>query len=387
MEEKDLQTDNNLEKVKIGQISSLEKEKSMQKLSENIESGFKIHSMPSGFRSGQFNSSVHPNDLDSGGSKTSSGGGSHKKVGLIIISVGVLVLAVLGYFVYAYVFNSDNSNQDSQNIVRENKPIEQNNKEIVSDNKELEDVTPEEEIEVEEEVILEELEAPTSTDISPEPGDLATSTDNDIESPTSTEPVDEVPTSTPIIVVSDLDGDGLTDLEEAILNTDSENVDTDGDSYSDFVEFSNLYNPLGEGSLDSVAKVLNAYNLADYSNEVYNYSMLYPEAFEVQETEDKSSVMFIDPTNEGFFQISVEPNVEGLDIKAWYEKEFELEELPVNQYYSDESRELVFSPDGLYIYLTDNIQQRIYIISYVSLAMQPAYPNVFSYCADSFWLE
>ena len=199
--------------------------------------------------------------------------------------------------------------------------------------------------------------------------------------------VDISTTSTPIMIVSDSDGDGLTDLEEAILNTNPNNTDTDGDSYSDLIEFTNLYNPLGGDELATVEDVISAYNLADYSNDVYNYSILYPEVFEIKEMEDKSSVMFMDPTNEGFFQISAEPNVENLDIKSWYEKEFSLEELPSNQYYIDDSRELVFSPDGMYIYLTDKIKQRIFIISYASLGMQAAYPNIFSYCADSFVLE
>ena len=369
MLEKDLQADNNLQKVKIGQHSSLEKEKSAQKLSENIEGGFKVHSMPANFKSGQFNSSVHPNDLNKDKMKVPSQSGGHKKMGLIIISVGVLVLAIAGYFVYTYVIFPSSENP-------EDKPVAVVDNKVVEVDKEKETPEPIEELEE----VVEGPEASTSTDIDPEPEELATSTEIiDVEP--------EIPTSTPIMIVSDSDGDGLTDLEEAVLNTNPNNSDTDGDSYSDLIEFTNLYNPLGGDELATVEDVISAYNLADYSNDVYNYSILYPEVFEIKEMEDKSSVMFMDPTNEGFFQISVENNVENLDIKSWYEKEFSLEELPSNQYYMDDNRELVFSADGMYIYLTDQIKQRIFIISYASLGMQAAYPNIFSYCADSFWIE
>lgn len=380
MLEEDLQADNNLQKVKIGQLSSLEKEKSAQKLSENIEGGFKIHSMPTSFKSGQFNSSVHPNDLDKNKMNIpNKGGGGHKKVGLVIISVGVLVLAVLGYFVYTYViFPSSKETKDNPVVADNNKAVEveknQEQDNPISDPEEK-DSEPVEEP-VEEPVI--EPETPTSTEIiEPEPEVPATSTE-------IIEPEPEVPTSTPIAVVSDSDGDGLTDLEEAILNTDPNNPDTDGDGYDDLTEFVNSYNPKGGPALDSVEKITDTYNLVIYDNDIYSYSMLYPEIFEIKEMEDKSSVMFMDPNNEGFFQVSVESNIENLDIKSWYEKEFSIEELPSNQYYIDDDRELVFSPDGMYIYLTNKIKQRIFIISYASLGMQAAYPNIFSFCADSF---
>ena len=44
----------------------------------------------------------------------------------------------------------------------------------------------------------------------------------------------------------DTDQDGLPDYLEKILETDENNLDTDGDSYSDFEEVKNGYNPLNE---------------------------------------------------------------------------------------------------------------------------------------------
>ena len=43
---------------------------------------------------------------------------------------------------------------------------------------------------------------------------------------------------------TDLDGDGLSNLEEFLLGTDIDNPDTDGDGISDGVEVANGRNPL-----------------------------------------------------------------------------------------------------------------------------------------------
>jgi len=42
----------------------------------------------------------------------------------------------------------------------------------------------------------------------------------------------------------DSDQDGLTDQEERMIGTDPQNIDTDGDGYSDGKEVSSGYNPL-----------------------------------------------------------------------------------------------------------------------------------------------
>ena len=47
----------------------------------------------------------------------------------------------------------------------------------------------------------------------------------------------------------DTDADGLTDDEEQVYDTDPNNPDSDGDSYSDGQEVSGGYNPLGPGLL------------------------------------------------------------------------------------------------------------------------------------------
>jgi len=54
----------------------------------------------------------------------------------------------------------------------------------------------------------------------------------------------------PVIMVLDSDGDGLSDDMEKRIGTDTQNADTDGDGYSDYIEIKNNYNPLGKGKHD-----------------------------------------------------------------------------------------------------------------------------------------
>lgn len=52
------------------------------------------------------------------------------------------------------------------------------------------------------------------------------------------------------VLMTDLDSDGLSDMEENALGTNPAVADTDGDGYKDGEEVKNGYNPFGEGKLD-----------------------------------------------------------------------------------------------------------------------------------------
>lgn len=44
--------------------------------------------------------------------------------------------------------------------------------------------------------------------------------------------------------IKDTDGDGLSDEDEVLYNTNPNNPDTDGDDYSDLIEIQSSWNPL-----------------------------------------------------------------------------------------------------------------------------------------------
>ena len=72
----------------------------------------------------------------------------------------------------------------------------------------------------------------------------------------------------------DTDQDGLPDYIEKILGTDFDKIDTDGDSYSDFDEIKNGYNPLNDEKLIEE-------EWEDLKNEIKNRNEgLYEEMFE-----------------------------------------------------------------------------------------------------------
>ncbi|NCD01035.1 hypothetical protein EOL94_03010, partial [bacterium] len=135
---------NNSQKVKIGQISDLEKEKSGKILNENVEN-LKVHKMPNSFKLGQFDSTIHPNDMgvENKGKadkikKESSN--KHKKTGMLIIIFGVIILLVLGYFLYRYLFNNNetifltkNNNEITEVENNNNVNEEENNEEDIQD--------------------------------------------------------------------------------------------------------------------------------------------------------------------------------------------------------------------------------------------------------------
>ncbi len=85
---------------------------------------------------------------------------------------------------------------------------------------------------------------PAGTNIPlPEQTEQPTTTEN-MPAEASTEPAVPPPPAAVITEGVDSDSDGLTDVEEALLGTNPQLADTDGDGYSDGSEVMNLYSPL-----------------------------------------------------------------------------------------------------------------------------------------------
>jgi len=71
---------------------------------------------------------------------------------------------------------------------------------------------------------------------------------------------------------ADLDKDGIADLAEEIFQTDPSVPDTDNDSYADFTEVYNLYNPAGFAPV----KIIDSGLVKEYASPAFGYQIYYP---------------------------------------------------------------------------------------------------------------
>lgn len=120
----------------------------------------------------------------------------------------------------------------------------------------------------------------------------------------------------------DGDGDGLTDIEEAVYGTDAAKADTDADNFidgkqvrSDGTIVGELYlgyNPKGTGSLEASGLVKRV------ENSLKSYSLLIPTSWTA--TADQTGGLLINPTQQTgeFFQSSINDNANKLSPKDWY---------------------------------------------------------------------
>ena len=112
----------------------------------------------------------------------------------------------------------------------------------------------------------------------------------------------------------DDDNDGLTNIEESLFSTESNNPDTDADGISDGQEILNSTNPSqidGQLATSGLIKV--------YVNPTFSYSLFYPSSWltrPIPET-DNQEVLIVTNTGE-FFSINVENNPEELSPTDWY---------------------------------------------------------------------
>jgi hypothetical protein len=76
---------------------------------------------------------------------------------------------------------------------------------------------------------------------------------------------------------ADLDGDSITDVEEAVYGTDPGIWDTDEDGYYDGQEIENLYSP----TQIAPAKISTAVSVREYIHPQFGYRFLYPAQWQV----------------------------------------------------------------------------------------------------------
>lgn len=161
-----------------------------------------------------------------------------------------------------------------------------------------------------------------------------------------------------IFLAADQDNDSLTDEEEKIFGTTSNNPDSDQDGASDGQEIANLYSPVNNYGV----KLADTEMIKIYSNQNFKYSIFHPSSFLPKPMIDTDESEVIISSNLGeFFSIFVQENSENLSAEQWYQRQINDFEKTLQKTKVD-GREAVWSLDGLNLYVVDN--DKIYTISY-----------------------
>jgi len=111
----------------------------------------------------------------------------------------------------------------------------------------------------------------------------------------------------------DLDGDGLTDIEEETYSTTKTSADTDADGFQDGQELSYGYSPIAKTKLKGSAIV------EVHTDPTYNFSVLYPATWQVQSRGAATGgVRMISPEGIEYIDITIEENSARLSALDWY---------------------------------------------------------------------
>ncbi|HPY08842.1 MAG: thrombospondin type 3 repeat-containing protein [Patescibacteria group bacterium] len=347
----------------------------------NLDQDIIVHNMPNRTRvskSSYIRSGSNYN-ANNGGFMKSMGDGAgksnFKKVGLLIIILGVALIIALFYFGYRFFIKPQAEptptpiySQPTTQLVATSS-VETNNEEdettesnITTDTAETPDMGP-----ISVEVV--------SPDVySPENSSTSTSTSPETTSETENSESEEEE----VLPVLDSDNDGLTDDEEQALNTNPELADSDDDGHSDLTEILNGYDPLGSGRL------ADSRFIARHQNSAGNYSVLYPATWDLKSLNNNFTIIISAPDN-SLIQISTQDNAKIQNILSWYEETFPDEGNAYERLKQGKNWEGVMGEGGLNFYLTDSNRRNIYVISYIPIiAGRLAYPNIFEMMINSF---
>ena len=181
--------------------------------------------------------------------------------------------------------------------------------------------------------------------------------------------------------ILDTDGDGLTDDEELVLQTNLSEIDSDQDGYLDLAEVKSGYDPLGAGRLvDSKA-------LIAHQDQTSKFTILHPVSWTRQSLNNGYTLIISAPDN-SLFQVSVQDNPRQQAIADWYAETFEIQADSYGRFKNGAGWEGVMSEDGINFYLTDNKLQNIYAISYIPvISTRLAYLNIYQMMIDNFQVQ
>ncbi|HNX10695.1 MAG TPA: thrombospondin type 3 repeat-containing protein [bacterium] len=319
-------------------------------LQNQVSRNLVVHKMPKGYKSNGFNYQGYFGDEakrnpDQPKAKLAAAPlAPHRRTGLVIIVIGIILVGGLGYVGWRFFNGSGTFNLS--NLFSGNKNVATNQ-------------TPNN---------LNQVPATTTPIISTTTPPVSTST------ATSSEVVVPPVVSTQI---TDTDADGLSDEEERAIGTDITNPDTDGDGYNDLTEVAGLYNPNGKG------QIADNPGLKRYINNVKGYGLYQPKNWTVSVADQSNTVIF-NALDNSFIQIVVQPNAKKQSIKGWALAELNLDSSNIITAAWGEG---IKNGDGSIYYFTDSKKNQIYVFSYVPAEGQPAYyQNIFDMMVKSFYL-
>jgi hypothetical protein len=284
---------------------------------------------------------------------------SHKKVGIVIIIGGIILIIALVYLSYLFIIKPT-LNSSTQSIPSQEQFL---------DNQSLDNLNIPAAILIEDGEIVSEVE-PVVVEFGVEnfidDDELIMAEEASFLDVSNWEPV------------VDSDGDGLSDEEELVLGTDPYKTDTNDNGYPDLLEILNNYNPAGTGRLE------NNSNLNRYNDRVFDYGLLYPKNWEFSILDSNRALIFNLP-DESLIQISVQENTDNQNITDWYSSSFPNQLIAYDKIKIKPTWEGIESLDSLHVYLTDDGRDYIYTISYIpAISGRLVYPNIFKMMIDSF---
>lgn len=329
-----------------------------------MESDLIVHNMPSQERlNREISNKKLLGDISiKGGDSNSQAKKQSKIIGIVIMSVGVVVIAVIGFLTYKFVISPTAKDGEIANTTT-NEDIE---KTEGDKNKDDEDVNSENKNEKDEEINISD------------PANVVEGNENDNNASENKDENDEElrqeefpgVDAEDLLPLTDSDGDGLYDEEELVLDTSIHLADSDGDGHGDLVEIRNSYNPLGDGFLSEAS------SLSVYRDDKQGFSLIHPKKWEIKKSNE--TLFVIHPGDGSVIQLSVEANYENLGILNWYKNSFSNLEISNEQLIENDLYDGVISEDSLYVYLTDKKKEKIFTFSYIPISEgRLAHINIF----------
>ena len=184
----------------------------------------------------------------------------------------------------------------------------------------------------------------------------------------------------PLPQAADNDNDGLTLVEENLFGTDSNNPDTDSDTYNDGAEILAGYDPT-----KPAVTLVDSGLFKIYSHALY--SMIYPNGTVLREQgENKDEVLFIAGGGE-FIEVIIIPNVNKLSLTEWYQEQFPQISLAQATVVKIGSLNGLRHPDSLSYYLISPDKSNIFLLTYnVGNLAQTNFATTFQAMVKSFKL-